>query len=215
MKHLQLTPPLLLVTMGYPGSGKTFFARQFSDLHTIARISEDNLRFELFENPLFNEDEADILKRIMHYSLDQLMRTGKTIMCEGTFLQTAQRKEIYELAAKNGYRTLVVWLQTDLETAATRAKNRDRRNLDSKYSFSVDAQTFQEIRSQLERPSEKEQFVVISGKHAFKGQCLTVLRKIASMYTESLSKGDFSTENPLAQPVRPRTARRSATRFIQ
>lgn len=215
MKHLQLTPPLLLITMGYPGSGKTFFARQFADLHGLPRISEDNLRYELFERPVFNEDETDILQRIMHYSLEQLMQTERTIICEGSFLKTEQRKQLYEIAAKNGYRTLIIWLQTDLETSASRAKNRDRRNLDSKYSFSVDTETFKEIRSQLERPSEKEQVVVISGKHAFKGQCLTVLRKIASLYSERLSNGDFGTENPLRSPRRPIANRRPTARFIQ
>ncbi|MFO0971480.1 MAG: ATP-binding protein [Candidatus Saccharimonadales bacterium] len=215
MKHLQLTPPLLLITMGYPGSGKTFFARQFADLHGLPRVSEDNLRYELFERPLFNEDETEILQRIMHYSLEQLMQTERTVICEGSFLKTEQRKNLYEIAAKNGYRTLVVWLQTDLETAASRARNRDRRNPDSKYSFPIDAETFKEIRSQLERPGEKEQVVVISGKHAFKGQCLTVLRKIASMYSESLSKGDFSTENPLGTARRPSPNRRPISRFIQ
>lgn len=215
MKHLQLTPPLLIVTMGFPGSGKTFFARQFADLHNLPRLSEDIIRFELFEDPQFNDDEADIIERMLYYGLDQLMKTEKTIICEGGFLKTAQRKRLYEIAAKNGYRTLIVWLQTDLETAAVRAKARDRRNPDSKYSFVIDRQTFVEIKNKLERPSEKEQVVVISGKHAFKGQCLTVLRKIASMYSESLSKGDFTANNPLAEANRPNTPPRPKPRFIQ
>lgn len=215
MKHLQLTPPLLLITMGYPGSGKTFFARQFAELHGLPRISEDVLRFELFERPLFNQDETEILQRIMHYSLEQLMKTERTIVCEGGFLSLSERKALYEVAAKNGYRTLVIWLQTDLETSAVRAKNRDRRNPDSKFSFSIDGDTFRNIKSRLERPSEKEQVVVISGKHAFKGQCLTVLRKIAALYSESLSRGDFGAQNPLVRPARPNTARRISPRFIQ
>ena len=215
MKHLQLTPPLLIVTMGFPGSGKTFFARQFAELHELSRLSEDVLRFELFEQPLFNQDEADIIERILHYSLSELMKTERTIICEGGFLKTNERKHLYELAARKGYRTLVVWLQTDLETSATRAKSRDRRNIDSKFSFPIDRHTFVDIKNTLERPSEKEQVVVISGKHAFKGQCLTVLRKIASMYSESISKGDFGTSNPLASPVRPAVRRHPKPRFIQ
>jgi len=215
MKHLQLTPPLLIVTMGFPGSGKTFFARQFAELHALPRVSEDVLRFELFEQPLFNGDEADIIERMLHYNLDQLMKTERTIICEGGFLRTDERKRLYELAAQNGYRTLVVWLQTDLETSIMRAANRDRRNPDSKYSFPVDKQAFAKIRSKLQRPSEKEQVVVISGKHAFKGQCLTVLRKIAGMYSDSISRGDYSTSNPLASSKTPRGVRQQPPRFVQ
>lgn len=215
MKHLQLTPPLLLIVMGFPGSGKTFFARQFAELHNLPRISEDVLRYELFENPQFNDDEADILQRMMHYPLEQLMQTERTIVCEGSFLTAEERKSVYELAAKNGYRTLAVWLQTDLETAASRARSRDRRNPDRKYSFPIDRDLFNNIRNTLDRPSEKEQVVVVSGKHAFKGQCLTVLRKIASLYAESLSNGDFAAKNPLASPQRPKLAQQPSPRFIQ
>lgn len=215
MKHLKLTPPLLIVTMGLPGSGKTFFARQFADLHKLPRLSEDVFRFELFENPQFNHDEAEIIERIMHYSLDQLMQTEQTIICEGGFLSAAQRKQIYEIATKNGYRTLVVWLQTDLETSVSRAKSRDRRSIDNKYSFAIDKQTFAAIKNSLDKPSEKEPVVVISGKHAFKNQCLTVLRKIAGMYSESISQGDFGTSNPLAGAKRPAVSQHPKPRFIQ
>lgn len=215
MKQLQLTPPLLIVTMGLPGAGKTFFARQFAEIHNLPRISEDVIRFELFEKPQFNDDEADILERMMHYSLEQLMQTGSTIVCEGSFLKTAERRRLYEIATKNNYRSLVVWLQTDLQTSLLRAEKRDRRNPDSKFSFEIDESTFDRIRSTLERPSEKESFVVVSGKHAFKGQCLSVLRKIASIYSESITKGDFSAQNPLAEAKRPRIIKRASPRYIQ
>ena len=177
MKKLQLTPPLLIITMGYPGSGKTYFGRQFAELYSIARLSEEVFRYELFENPLFNKDEADIIERIMSYSLTEMMKTEQTIICEGSFLKLKQRKSLYELAAKNGYRTLTIWLQ---------------------------------------RPVEKEQTVVISGKHAFRSQCLTVLRKITSMYSDSLLNGDNGIGNPLADPKRPVvTVNKINRRFIQ
>ncbi len=201
--------------MGYPGSGKSYFARQFSELYKVARISEDRIRFELFEKPLFNEDELDIITRILQYTIEQIMHTEQTIICEGSFLKNSERKAMVDLARANGYRTLTVWLQTDLETSEQRAANRDRRNPDSKYSFEIDKQLFSRIRSDLERPSEKEEAVVISGKHAFKNQCLTVLRKIAAMYSDSASKGEF-TVKPEA-PVRPAgiRVRTNNQRFVQ
>lgn len=216
MKKLQLTPPLLIITMGYPGSGKTYFGRQFAELYSIARLSEEVFRYELFENPLFNKDEADIIERIMSYSLTEMMKTEQTIICEGSFLKLKQRKSLYELAAKNGYRTLTIWLQTDFETSANRANSRDRRSIDNKYAFPVDKATFTKIANTLERPVEKEQTVVISGKHAFRSQCLTVLRKITSMYSDSLLNGDNGIGNPLADPKRPVvTVNKLNRRFIQ
>lgn len=214
MKHLQLSPPLLIVTMGYPGSGKSFFARQFADLYGLARVSEDRIRYELFENPLFNQDEADIISRVGSYMAEELMQTESTIVYEGGFLTRQERKAAEELAKRNGYRLLIVWLQTDLETSAQRAANRDRRNPDSKFAFEIDRPTFNRIKDTVERPGEKETVVVVSGKHAYKSQCLTVLRKIAATYSDSISKGEFTVQSPPLQNSRPPRPRPNQ-RFIQ
>lgn len=214
MKQLELSPPLLIITMGLPGSGKSFFGRQFAEQYDLPRISEDVIRFELFEKPQFNNDEADIIERIFNYALSQLIVTGKTVICEGSYLQTKQRKAVESIARKHGYRTLTVWLQTDLETSMKRAATRDRRNLDSKYAFEIDKIRFNKIKTTLQRPGEKEPFVVISGKHAFKGQCLTVLRKITSMYSDGLLSGNLTAPKQRAtnSAVAARTQRQ---RFVQ
>lgn len=200
MKQLQLTPPLLIITMGYPGSGKTFFARQLSEAFEIPRISENRLRFELFEKPQFNLDESDIITRIMDYNLEQLFKTKQTIICEGLFLQAKSRAHIYTLARAAGYKTLTVWLQTDIQTSATRAIKRDRRNPDSKHSFNLDQRTFNFLKDQLQRPSEKEEFVVISGKHAFKSQTLTILKRVAGMYADSIEQSTIQTQRVPQRP---------------
>lgn len=210
MRHLELNPPLLIMVMGYPGAGKSFFARQFSEQYGVARVSEDRIRFELFANPRFDSEENEIIMSMMHYMLEQLMQTDSPIICDASFLKAKERKAYADLATKNGYRTLTIWIQTDAETAQARARKRDRRNPDSKYSFDLTPETFLNLKSQLQRPTEKELSVVISGKHAFKGQCLSVLRKIASVYSESLTKELGSSTTP-----QRRTQIRPNQRFIQ
>lgn len=214
MKHLELSPPLLVIVMGLPGSGKSFFGRQFAEQYELPRVSEDVIRFELFEQPQFNSEESDIIERITNFTLSQLLVTKKTIVCEGGNLKTKQRKSLADIAKKSGYRTLTVWLQTDLETSMKRAATRDRRNPDSKHAFAVDKTTFNRIKADLQRPSEKEPFVVISGKHAFKSQCLTALRKITSMYSAGLVDGKLSAPKQRAtnSAVVARTQRQ---RFVQ
>lgn len=214
MRQLQLSPPLLIITMGLPGSGKSFFARQFADLYSLPRISEDRLRYELFEKPLFNTDESEIINRVGSYMLEQTMKTGRPVVYEGAFLSAAERKAAVELARANGYRTLVVWLQTDLETSAQRAATRDRRNPDSKYAFAINKMTFEAIKNKLQKPHEREVLVVVSGKHAFKSQCLTVLRKIAAVYSDSASKGDFGVGSS-TETTSPAAAARPNQRFVQ
>lgn len=205
MKQLELTPPLLILTMGYPGAGKTFFARQFAEEYSLPRISEERIRSELFEQPAFNAEEANIINRITQHMLEETMKSQHAIICDGTFATLKSRQAVYELARKNGYRTLTVWIQTDANTAAQRASHRDKRNPDNKYSFALDNSTFNQIKSRLQRPTEKEVAVVVSGKHAFKSQYMTVLRKITALYSEELPRRTSTPlvpRTPQARPIR-------------
>ena len=164
--------------MGYPGSGKTFFARQFSDTYSLPRISEEVIRYELFESPSFNNDESDILERVMFYALAELMKTGSSIICDAAFMKLAQRKRLYE------------------------------------HSFNLDKSTFKYIVSNIEKPIEKENSIVISGKHPFKNQSIAVLKKITSTYSEALVN-KTGVVNPLADPVKPSLSRSIKTKFVQ
>lgn len=188
MSTLELSPPLLLLVMGLPGSGKTFFARQFAEQYKLPYISEDRIRYELFESPQFSDSETEIIGRIRDWSMEQLYLSNKTMVVDGLLLKAKQRKELIKTAEKNSFRVITVWVQTDLNTSEDRSSKRDRRNVDSKYSFSIDQSVFDDAKKQLERPGEKETSVVISGKHAYKSQALTVIRKITNVYSESLSK---------------------------
>lgn len=184
MKQLKLNPPLLILTMGYPGSGKTFFSRQFAEQYDIPRLSEDIIRFELFEQPQYNHDEAEIIDRVLKYMLSEMVKTQQTVIVDGLFLKKSDRESIKKLAKTAGYQMLIVWLQTDLQTSAHRAANRDRRNPDSKYSFNMNQMIFDKIKATLHRPDSKDETLVISGKHAYRSQSLSVLRKIAGIYAE-------------------------------
>lgn len=216
MKDLQLTPPLLIIVMGVPGSGKTFFGRQFAEQYNLPRISEDVIRFELFEQPQFDKDEYEIIDRIVHYTLAQMMKTKQSVICEGLFLRLEQRKQLYELASLCGYHTLTVWLQTDAETAMTRAARRDRRSPDSKFSYPIDQETFTRIARTLQRPVTKEPVLVISGKHTYRSQSIAVLKKITLMYSENLQNGKIRRPlNPLAEPRKPMSGQKPLQRYIQ
>ena len=47
MKSLSLAKPLVLVVIGLPGAGKSFFARQFSETFGAPMVSGDRIRHVL------------------------------------------------------------------------------------------------------------------------------------------------------------------------
>src|SRR6056297_3055593 len=102
--------PVLYMTLGYPGAGKTFFARQYADKQNIALLSSDRLRFELFETPNYSQDEDKVVIGLMDYMLEQFLNAGMSVIVDGLNSQRVRRHNVREMARKYGANPLVVWV---------------------------------------------------------------------------------------------------------
>jgi predicted kinase len=49
--------PFLILFYGYPGAGKTYFSRQFTETIQAAHMQADRIRGELFETPQYDKQE--------------------------------------------------------------------------------------------------------------------------------------------------------------
>jgi predicted kinase len=177
-KEIQMHKAVALVLYGYPGSGKTSFARQYAQQMNMAHIHGDRIRHELFEQPLYDAQENEIIFNIMHYMAEEFLRSGMSVLFDANTLRPTERKKIRETALSNKGSSLIVWLQIDIESAFTRATKRDKRKADDKYTDSIDRSTFESIVGSMKNPDYREPYVVLSGKHAFKTQFAMVNKKL-------------------------------------
>lgn len=184
MKKLELNSPLIIIMMGLPGAGKTFFARQLANNLNLGYISEDRIRHDIFATPKFTADEQATIRRVMGYMIEELSRVKKHIILDGRFLSAGERQKIHQVMLGAGYQSLTVWVQTEEDLAKRRAFRRDKRKPDDKYNSPVNSREFESTKGALERPQEKESFSVISGKHTFKSQSETVLKRINALYKQ-------------------------------
>ncbi len=185
MKNLTLAHPTLIVMVGVPGAGKSFFARQFAEAHDLACISADRLRFELFNDPRFTPNEQEVVMRITNYMTDEFLASGASFILDSTFANArTQRMNIERRARAKGYKTLFIWTQVDDTTAKLRSFKRNNKKRDDQYNANMPEPAFTALAKQLTAPSS-EQFVVISGKHTFPAQHKAVLRKLEPSKEES------------------------------
>lgn len=184
MKKLELSSPLIIIMMGVPGAGKTFFARQFANKLNIGYISEDRIRHDIFNPAKFTQDEQSTVRRVMGYMIEELSRVKRHIILDGRFLSSNERQKIHQVMNTAGYQSLTVWVQTEEDLAKRRASRRDKRKPDDKYNLPVNSRDFLATKEALEKPQEKENFSVISGKHTFKSQSETVLKRIIALYKQ-------------------------------
>lgn len=174
MQTLRLTRPHLVIMVGLPGSGKSFFAERFAETFSVPLVSWDLLRRELFNQPTHSAEENEIIDRVAAALTEQLFKTGATILSEGGVLSLSARRAVAARARAAGYEPVFVWVQTDEATARSRAK---KNNLPEGV-FIRDVRAFTPLR-------DSEPTVVVSGKHTYASQLKVVLKHLSAPRAEA------------------------------
>lgn len=177
MNNASASRPLILVTIGPPGGGKSFFARQFTETFGAPLISFDEIRYELFNDVTYTPDEDIIVARVAGLQLRELMKTKKTILIDGGHNPKVSRVELAKVARANGYGVMNIWVQTDERTARVRSTRRGRGKHDQFNRALSDAE-FESQAKKFTPPSKFEPYVVISGRHTYNSQARIVLKKM-------------------------------------
>jgi predicted kinase len=172
------TRPLLVMLYGFPGSGKSYVARQLSNHLQAAHVQGDRIRFELFEKPRYDKQENAVISQLMDYMTEEFLNSGISVIYDTNVLRAAQRHMLRETARKAHAQPLVIWIQIDFESAFNRTQKRDRRKTDDRYAHIMDRNTFNDISAHMQNPTIAEDYVVISGKHVFSTQLSAIMKKL-------------------------------------
>lgn len=161
MKSLSLATPHVLVMVGLPGSGKSFFAEKFAETFHTPYISLEKTA-QLVQGDL---------SALLRAELTELVKTKQSIIFDGPSDLRAERSEIMQIAKKAGYETIFIWVQTDAPTAKARTRNPKR--------TSHTEVNYEQRIKRFSPPHASEKPLVISGKHTYASQARVVLKKLS------------------------------------
>ena len=181
MAKTTLTRPLLVLLYGYPGVGKTHFARQLTEVVHAAHVQGDKMRSELFEQPRFDKQENAVVNHLMEYMTEEFLQAGISVVYDTNAMRLADRRALRDMARKAKAECLLIWLQIDLDSAMQRLNQRDRRKSDDRYAVSYDRKGLEDFVRAMQNPTEAEDYMVISGKHTFGTQKGAVMKKLYEM----------------------------------
>lgn len=155
----------MIIMVGLPGSGKSFFAEKFSETFHMPYVSQQRIEELAPEN-------SDKLAQLQ---ISELLKTKQSILFEGPTYSKANRISLTKTAHAAGYETLIIWVQVDPLTAKDRS---------SAIKKITSPQEFDKLSKRFAPPSSIEKPLVISGKHTYASQAKVVLKKLSTPRTE-------------------------------
>ena len=187
MKSLSLSQPHMIIMVGLPGSGKSFFAEKFADTFAAPCVSQATIA------SLTSADEKASTNAAF-YQIDELLKTQRSIVIDGVGDTRTDRAELTKRARKAGYEALFVWVQTDPITAKLRATKPSKDRTSAVLSigeYDRRVKRFTPLNA-IEKP------IVISGKHTYASQAKVVLKKLSAPRAEK-TVGSVETPQRTAQ----------------
>lgn len=178
MAKAALIHPTLIMLYGYPGSGKSYFARQLCEDIQAAHIQSERIRAELFDQPRYDKQENEIVAHLMDYMTEEFLNAGMSVIYDMNAMRLSYRRELRDLARKSKSNSLLIWFQIDPDSAYVRASRRDRRKADDKYASPMDRNTFDSVANGMQNPSTIEDYIVVSGKHTYVTQRATFMKRL-------------------------------------
>lgn len=179
MKQLSLSQPHVIILVGTPGSGKTFFAEKFAQTFNAPYAGREKI------TALIPEIDSKLADALVLSQLDELLKTKQSVIVEGPAETRSERLDLARRARKAGYETLLVWVQTDPATARGRALKNPN----------LGEAAYEQQLQRFVPPVSPEKPVVISGKHTYATQAKVVLKKLSSR------RADISSH--ASPPLRP------------
>lgn len=150
--------PALVVVSGLPGTGKSHFSRRLAQSLPSAILESDVLRKQLFPVPDYSAQESQRLFGACHRLIEELLRSGITVIFDATNLVEQHRERLYRICDSLRVKLIIVWVKAPREVVRERLQNR-RNGADAEDNSEADWSVYQRMKLRVESIS-RNHFVV-------------------------------------------------------
>lgn len=169
--------PILFMVVGKPGSGKSWFSKNLSKQVGAVRIDAERIRYELFDEQQYSDDENIVVENLVDYFTHTLLEVRDNIIIDGSAQSLKRRKYFSKLAEDSGYATILIWVQSNDELAKVRSLGPKDTAIDS-YKRQLTDDLYSSIDQEMQAPTEKEDPVVVSGSHSSRAQLKSIVTRL-------------------------------------
>lgn len=176
MSSTKMAPikPCIIFLYGFPGAGKTTFARHLADEMKLAHLQRDRISYELYGENSKESEKYSI--NAMNFMANEFLKAGVSLIYDMEAYRAIDRRKLRKLARDLKTVPLLIWVQIDPDTAFKRVQKRDKRKKDDQYATRYTKDSYRSVITQMQNPTNEE-YVVISGKHTYQTQRAAVIKK--------------------------------------
>lgn len=170
---------LLLITFALPGSGKTTFSKQLATTENFVRISSDDMRSAIHDNPSEVGDpflRYTVVFSALRYTLERVLESGADIIYDANVNQAKFRNELYKLALKHGYSPVLINIEVNEATARTRVAEREDGLSETQKAGLIDKHI-----ANTEPASSDEAVIKVSGDKPFSEQLVQLKAELKKL----------------------------------
>ena len=115
----------LVALYGLPGVGKSTVAEYVTDHLGAAQLRTDVIRKELFDEPVYSDEETEAVYRELHERADDQLAAGNSVVLDATFADADHREGARSVADHQGVAFRPVKVVCEQEIAERRIATRD------------------------------------------------------------------------------------------
>jgi predicted kinase len=174
--------PLLIASIGLPGSGKTTFLRRFAGERHYFYWRSDDARRHMIKEPKHTFEEHDLMGRTASYVFNQLLGLDITCVFDSNLNKRRHRAKFASMAESHGGQFWVFWFQVPVDLAKERAANRaaTATGAEKAYFATFRPDLVEHIAEELEPPGAGDRFIIIDGTASYQEQLAQVQKFLLS-----------------------------------
>lgn len=164
----------LFMSLGHPGSGKTYFTQRLAEKIGAVRINADALRMNMFgsfEAARAFDKETGKLGQVIFTALDyatvQILKSGNSVIYDVQQNEKFIRDKTARLGSDNGAVPVVVWVKTPVDIALQRGQDRDLTPDQQKHDYETMKASIEKHLKRIEPPTADEHVILIDGTVPF------------------------------------------------
>ncbi|MBI4600080.1 ATP-binding protein [Candidatus Uhrbacteria bacterium] len=164
--------PILFATLGFPGSGKTYFSRKFSKEFHILHLNSDRIRKAMFKEPKYTQYENNYLFATMDALAEDALRNGISVIYDANSSLRIYRKRMIQMVKSYGARFFLLRFQTPVSVAKKRLGTRKRctRKVCQDFHPPIPMKELFRLKDQIEEPTSNEPTIFIIGTDTYARQ---------------------------------------------